>query len=364
MGQIKKESVLVTGNMGYIGVVMTKALKKNNYRVIGLDTDWYSGNDIFPLSNEFLPDLQITKDMRSVSLNDLAGVDAVIHLAGLSNDPLGEINPSLTNEINYKASMDLVSKCKKLGIKRFVFASSCSIYGISSDPEKPVNENGQLNPITSYAKAKIDVENGVAKLADKNFHPVFMRNATVYGISPRLRLDLVVNNLAAWGFITKEILIMSDGTPWRPIIHIEDLCSAFIRVLNAPLENIHCEAFNTGFDSENYQVKDIALKINKCLPDAKVEILKKNSADERTYRVDFSKFKKAFPDFKNAWDLDKGISQILDIYRKSALKKEDFESDKYFRIRTIKKHLASGKMDNNLLWTEAKNDRRSSCSPP
>ena len=323
-----EKNILVTGNTGYIGTLMTKFLQEHSYKVIGLDYKYYEGCDFYPLNVR--PFKQIVKDIRDISEKDIEGATAIIHLAALSNDPLGEINPSLTHKINCIASVKLAKLAKTLGIPRFIFSSSCSLYGIAPD-DKPLIEEGELNPITAYAKAKVESEREISKLADDNFHPVFMRNATVYGVSPSLRLDLVVNNLIAWAYYTGKVTIMSDGTPWRPIIHVEDLCRAFLAVLEAPIEKIHNQAFNVGINEENYQIKDIGQQVGKIVPNSHVEILNKTGADERTYRVDFSKIKEALPQFKPAWNLQKGISELYQAYKNFGLTLRDFESPNAFK---------------------------------
>ncbi|MDO8524892.1 MAG: NAD(P)-dependent oxidoreductase [Candidatus Omnitrophota bacterium] len=339
-------TVLLTGNGGYIGTVMTRYLN-TKYRVIGLDSGYYEESLLFPVVDGEKPYKQITKDLRDVVEDDLDGVDTVIHLAGLSNDPLGDLNPELTDQINCGATVKLARAAKKKGAKRFIFSSSCSIYGLS-EKDVPVKEEGEINPLTAYAKAKVDAELALMALADENFHPVLMRNATVYGLSPKLRLDLVVNNLLAWAYLTGEIAIMSDGTPWRPIIHVRDLCDAFMAVLEEPAEKMGRQVFNVGLDGENYQVRDIAYKIKKFLPEARVTILNKTGADERSYRVDFSKIRRMAPGFKPLWGLEKGIEELLGAYKKHRLSIEDFESDKFFRIRTVKSLIKSGKVDEKL----------------
>lgn len=339
--------ILITGNTGYIGTVMTKFLQEHSYKVVGIDYNYYEGCDLYP--SNIRPFKQIVKDIKDISERDLEGVTAIIHLAALSNDPLGEINPSLTREINYVASVKLAKLAKRLGIERFIFSSSCSLYGIAPD-NKPLTEEGRLNPITAYAKAKVEAEKGISELADDNFHPVFMRNATVYGISPRLRLDLVVNNLVAWAYLTGEIAIMSDGTPWRPIIHIEDLCKAFLAALEAPVEKIHNQVFNVGINKENYQVRDIAKHVEEIVPKSHVKILNKTGPDERTYRVDFTKIKKTLPQFKPTWNLKKGIEELYQAYKDFGLTQKDLESPKYFRVRWIKYLVESQKLDYNLRW--------------
>jgi nucleoside-diphosphate-sugar epimerase len=326
---------------------MTRLLNAESYRIVGLDSNWFEGREFFALDSQWLPHRQIVKDIRDINGDDLRDIDDVIHLAGLSNDPMGAINANLTEDINSAASMKLARLCKEKGISRFVFASSCSIYGIS-DPGKAIDEGGALNPITAYARAKVDVEKGLASMADDKFHPVFMRNATVYGLSPRLRLDLVVNDLLAGAYLTGGINIKSDGTPWRPIVHIEDFCRAFIAALKAPVEKIHCEAFNVGINEENYQVRDIANAVGKALPEAVVKILNETGGDDRSYRVDFSKIRRTLPEFKPSWDLFKGIGELLDAYRKHNLTKADLESGRYVRLRVLKSQMESGRLDENL----------------
>lgn len=342
------KTVLITGNNGYIGPVMTRMAQKLGYDVIGLDSNYFDGCN-FLSSDDRSSFKQISKDIRDVNTDDLDGVTAVIHLAGLSNDAMGEINPSITDEINTLASLKLAKLAKEVGIQRFIFASSCSLYGIASGDES-LTEDGTFNPITAYAKAKVNVELGVAKLADDNFHPVFMRNATVYGVSPNLRLDLVVNNLVAHAYLTGKASIMSDGSPWRPIVHVEDFCNAFLAALRAPIDQIHNEAFNVGINEENYQVKDIAREVEKVVPDCKIEILNKLGSDERSYRVDFSKIKNTFEHFKPVWNVQKGINEIYEAYKSFNLTLDDFESPKYFRIRWINHLIKNNKLDSDIRW--------------
>ncbi len=346
----KDKTILVTGNDGYIGSVLTKHLKSLSYNVIGLDSGLFSSNTFYSYPQDLSINKQIARDIRDVTKEDLDGVDSIIHLAALSNDPLGEINPTLTDSINMQATIKLARLAKDLKIERFIFSSSCSIYGIG-DNERPISEEGSLNPITAYAKAKVDAESALLELADKDFHVVIHRNATAYGHSPRLRLDLVVNNLLAHAYLTNEINVMSDGTPWRPIIHVDDICRAFICSLEAPTENISSQIFNVGINDDNYMIKDIANLIGEILPEATVKILNKTGPDERTYRVDFSKIKKILPDFKPEWNLKKGIIDLLECYKKHNLTLEDFNSDKYFRIRTVKSLIDSSMINKDLELT-------------
>ncbi len=345
-----QRTVLVTGNLGYIGPVMVKTLKENGYRVVGLDTGWFGDCDFFRLPPAYLPDRQIRKDVRRAGPEDVAGIDAIVHLAALSNDPLGELNPILTDEINRQASVRLARIAKEAGTQRFIFASSCSVYGIM-DSDAPIDESGQLNPLTAYAKAKVGAEEELRALADDSFHPVFLRNATVYGVSPRLRLDLVVNNLCAVGFLTKELLILSDGTPWRPLVHIEDFCAAFAAALQAPAEQIHAQAFNVGTDAGNYRVSEIAEAIRLQLPGATVRISRTSSPDERSYRVSFSKIRSRLPGFKPCRDLRQGIAEILQAYAQQRLCPDDFQGKQFFRLRALKALIETGSLDERLYQT-------------
>ncbi len=339
--------ILITGNNGYIGPVMTRLLHEHGHTVRGIDSQYFHGCDLFPPTN--VPDQQIIKDMRDIAYTDLEGISAIIHLAGLSNDPLGEINHTLTHDINMTASVNLAEMARNIGVERFIFASSCSLYGVASN-DKPLTEDGVLNPVTAYAKAKAQVEEAVSRLATDSFHPVFMRNATVYGLSPTLRLDLVVNNLVAWAYLTGKVSIMSDGTPWRPIVHIEDFCRAFVAALEAPLGKVHNERFNVGINEENYQIKDIANEVKSIVPHCEVEILNQTGSDERTYRVDFAKIKTALSDFKPVWNVRKGIEELYHAYQDVGLTIEDFQSPKYFRVRWIRHLLENKRIDNNLRW--------------
>jgi nucleoside-diphosphate-sugar epimerase len=338
--------ILLTGDSGYIGPVMTRMMKEESFEVVGLDVGYFDECDFF--ERNALPARHISKDIRNVAREDLEGVDAVVHLAGLSNDPLGELNPALTDDINHLSTIRLAELAKEMGAKRFVFASSCSMYGIA-DTDGPLTEEGKLNPITAYAKAKTGSEKGLSLLADDDFHPVYMRNATVYGISPRLRLDLVVNNLTAYAYLMGEIRILSDGTPWRPIVHIEDFCAAFIAALKAPAGKVHDQAFNVGLNEENFQVKDIAEEVKKIVPGCVVRVMNETGSDERSYRVDFTKIKDTL-DFKPKWNLVKGIEQLYSSYRENNLTMEDFESASYFRVRTLRSLLEAGQLDSGLHW--------------
>lgn len=340
--------VLVTGNKGYIGSVLSARLLAGGFEVIGLDSGFYDGCDFF---NHDSAIRQIAKDIRNISQEDLLGVDAVVHLAALSNDPMGALNPGLTAEINYLASVKLARLAKECAVRRFIFSSSCSVYGASGN--EIIDENGRLDPVTEYAKSKVESENEIAKLADNAFSPVFLRNATVYGISPMLRVDLVVNNLAGWAYTTGKIRVMSDGSPWRPLIHIQDICAAFIAVLRAPKETVRNQVFNVGQDRGNYRVRDIVEMVKEIMPACKIEYTGEHGPDTRTYRVNFSKFNRAFKDdCEFAWDIKKGVIELLEAYKMNNFLESDFLGDKFTRLKRIKRLLAEGKINEELFWKE------------
>jgi len=336
--------VLVTGHKGYIGTVMTPMLIQEGYKVVGLDSDLFKQctfGENLPITKE------IKKDIRDIQTSDLEGFDAIIHLAALSNDPLGNLNPTLTYEINYKASVHLAKLAKKIGVKRFLFSSSCSTYGAAG--EKMINEQAQFNPVTPYGRSKVLVERDVAKLADSKFSPVFLRNATAYGVSPRLRFDLVLNNLVAWAYTTGKIFMKSDGTPWRPIVHIEDISRAFIAGLKAPIELIHNEAFNVGDNNANYQIRELAEFVKKTVPNCEIEYAKDAGPDKRCYRVDCTKINKVLG-FKTKWNAEKGAKELYDTYKKFGICLEDFEGPRYKRIDHIRKLISTGQIDKTLRW--------------
>jgi nucleoside-diphosphate-sugar epimerase len=337
--------VLLTGHKGYIGTVMAPMLAAAGHDVVGLDSDLYEQCTFGEAPQEF-PSLR--KDLRDVEITDLKGLDAVIHLAGLSNDPLGNLNPDLTYEINHRASVKLAELAKCAGVKRFLFSSSCSTYGAAGD--KILNEDAEFNPVTPYGHSKVLVEQDVAKLADEKFSPVFLRNATAYGVSPRLRFDLVLNNLVAWAMTTGRVLIKSDGTPWRPIVHIEDISRAFLAAIEAPREVIHNRAFNVGRSEENYQIRDLADIVKATVPNCRIEYADGAGPDKRCYRVDFSRVTKALPSFQPQWTARRGAQQLYEAYRRVGLRLEDFEGARYMRIDHIRGLLASGKLDASLRW--------------
>jgi nucleoside-diphosphate-sugar epimerase len=339
--------VLVTGHKGYIGTVMVPMLVAEGYEVVGLDSDLYEQCTF----GSFVQCVQeIKKDIRDVEASDLEGFDALLHLAGLSNDPLGDLDPGLTFEINHVASVRLARLAKEAKVSRFIFSSSCSNYGASGD--HLVTEEGEFHPVTPYGQSKVLVEGDVARLADSTFSPAFLRNATAYGVSPRLRFDLVLNNLVAWAFTTGGVHIKSDGTPWRPIVHIEDISRAFVCVLRAPREVIHNQAFNVGASEENYQIRDLAEIVKETVPGSRIEYSPDAGPDKRCYRVDCSKLARSLPAFKPQWNARRGAEQLYEAYKKIGLRLEDFEGPRYKRIDHIKRLLSSGRLDAALRWRE------------
>jgi nucleoside-diphosphate-sugar epimerase len=340
--------ILVTGDKGYIGAVMVPILVQAGHSVVGLDSDWFE-HSAFGALRIAIPSKK--KDLRDLEPSDLDGLDAVVHLAGLSNDPLGDLNPALTYEINHVASVHLAKLAKEAGVQRFLFSSSCSTYG-AAGTEELLNEEAEFRPVTPYGRSKVLVEQDVVKLAGANFSPTFLRNATAYGVSPRLRFDLVLNNLVAWAHTTRRIYIKSDGTPWRPIVHIEDISRAFLAALDAPRDLVHCQAFNVGRTEENYQIRDLAKIVSETVPGCQIEYAKDGSPDTRCYRVDFSKINRVLPSFQPQWNARKGAQELYDAVRGSGLALEEFEGPRYKRISHIQQLLSSGRLDANLRWRE------------
>lgn len=335
--------ILVTGHQGYIGLVLVPMLERAGHQVVGLDSGLFE--DCVAGAEPPSPPA-IAKDVRDVSGSDLEGFDAVLHLAALSNDPLGDFEPEVTYEVNFRASVRLAELAKQAGVRRFVFSSSCSLYGASGDDV--IDETGTFAPITPYGESKILAEQGIAPLADEDFSPTFLRNATAYGFSPRLRGDLVVNNIAAFAFTTGEALIKSDGTPWRPLVHIEDIARAFLVVVEADRELVHNEAFNVGATSENYQISAVADIVREEIPGARIVYAEGGGPDLRCYRVECEKLPSLLPAFRCEWDVRRGVRQLRDAYRELGLELEDFLGSRYMRIRQIRELQERGRIDSTL----------------
>lgn len=339
--------VLVTGSNGYIGTVLVPMLMEKGHEVVGLDSDLYKKcTYVGPI--EEIP--LIKKDIRDVKQEELHGFDAIIHLAGLSNDPLGDYRPELTEEINEKASIRLAKMAKEAGVERFLFASSCSNYGAAGN--NFLDESQAFKPVTPYGVSKVKVEIALNKLADETFSPTYIRASTAYGISPRIRFDLVANNLTAWAFTTGKVYLKSDGTPWRPIVHIEDISRAYISALHAPRDVIHNEAFNVGTTSENYQIKDIAQIVKDVVPGCEFEFAPDAGPDKRCYRVDCNKIASKLHEFKPQWTARRGIEQLYDEFKRTGLTLDEFEGPKFKRIAHIKQLIKEGSLDENLFWTK------------
>ncbi len=345
--------VLVTGSDGYIGVLLTSILLERGHRVLGVDTGFYRDGWLY--SGPVRAPAGIIEDIRNLAEANLKGFDAVIHLAELSNDPLGQLNPNVTYQINYVGSLNLAKMCKKAGVNRFIYTSSCSVYGVASDGYK--SEESETRPQTAYARCKVLVEKNVEKMADDNFSPTFLRNATAYGPSPRMRFDLVLNNLAGLAWTTREIKMTSDGTPWRPLVHVLDICHAISCVLEAPREIVHNQVFNVGHTAQNYQVKEIAEIISSAFPECRLSF-GASGKDNRSYRVLFDKIHARLPGLRIKRDATVGARELRDLFEKIGLSEERFEFRAFTRVKQLEHLLRTQQLDENLFWRQPKERSR------
>ncbi|MHA1377742.1 MAG: SDR family oxidoreductase [Candidatus Helarchaeota archaeon] len=337
--------VLVTGNLGYIGSVLTKYLMERKIEVVGLDNGFFKDFSYVPRKKV---GKQIIKDIRKIQKDDINGMDAIIHLAAISNDPIGELNPKITYDVNHKASIKLAKIAKNIGIERFIFSSSCSVYGSYKGGDF-LTEDSELGPITAYAKSKVLAEKDLSKLTDTNFAPIILRNATVYGVSPRMRFDLVVNNMTGHLFTKGYIEMKSNGKPWRPNVHIKDVCEAFYKCLITPINEIKNQILNVGANSENYRVKEIADIIASVKKGAKVNCLNLNPKDARSYRVDFSKISNIL-NYKTKMTVKDGASEVFQSLEKKQI--NEFDIAPYITLKQIKKLMNEKKINENLEWTD------------
>ena len=342
--------ILVTGHHGYLGSVTAPLLASAGHDVVGLDSDLFEGCTLGPRPPEGAW-RSLRRDLREIELADLDGIDAVIHFAALSNDPLGDLDPELTYEINLRGSIRLAEMARDAGVRRFLFSSSCSNYGASGD--RLLDESAELQPLTAYAISKVRFEEELGRMASDRFSPVLLRNATAYGVSPRLRVDLVLNNLVAWGVTTGQIVLQSDGTPWRPIVHAEDIARAFLRLLDAPRESVHAKAFNIVPEGENYQIRDLAEIVAEAVPGCAVTFAEGAGPDPRNYRVSGTRLLDAFPDFSYRWNARRGAHELVAAYRAAGLDRQTFEGPRFKRLAWIRRLLAEGLLSEDLRWTGA-----------
>lgn len=337
--------ILITGHDGYIGSVMTPHFVEAGHEVVGLGTGYFRDCTLVP-SLVQVPELR--KDIRDVELTDLKGIDAIVHLAALSNDPVGNLNRQWTEDINFHASVRLAKLAKAAGVERFLFSSSCIMYGMSE--AAVVNEDSPLDPQTEYARSKVKSEYAIAELAEDGFSPTFLRNGTVYGLSPRMRFDTVLNDLTASAATTGKVVLLSDGKPWRPVVHVQDIARSFLKVLEAPIDLVHNQAFNNGANHLNHQIIELAQIVIETVPGSQLEVLAQSGADQRTYQADFSKLARTFPDFAFRWTARDGAKELYDAFQDIGLTLEDFKNDRFTRLKWLQHLLDTGRLGDSLRW--------------
>jgi len=338
----------MTGHNGYIGSVMAPRFVKAGHKVTGLDTGYFAE---CTLVNDPARVPAITKDLRELSERDLEGFDAVVHLAALSNDPIGNLNDGWTESINLEGSARLALLARSAGVSRFLFSSSCIMYG-AAEATGEVNEDSPLDPKTAYARSKVLAEQAISTLATPGFSPVFLRNGTVYGLSPRMRFDTVLNSLVGSAVTTGKITIYSDGKPWRPVVHVEDVAAVFLAALEAPRERIHNQALNAAHESVNHQIRELAEITSATVPGCRIECLAQADADQRTYKTNFDKIRQVLPEFRLRWTVAEGVAQLVDTFRQLRLTEADFRDRRFTRLKWLRHLLDSERLDNNLRWQE------------
>ncbi|MGH9025798.1 MAG: NAD-dependent epimerase/dehydratase family protein [Acidimicrobiia bacterium] len=339
--------VLVTGHRGYIGVVLVPLFREAGHDVVGLDAGLYDECTFGDMPSAL--DTRV-RDVRDVRAPELRGFDAIVHLAGISNDPVGDLDPECTYDINHRGTVHLAEQAKSAGVERFLFSSSCSLYGAAGD--EALDERAAFNPVTAYGWSKIRAEQDLGALSDDRFSPTFLRNATAYGASARLRGDLVVNNLVGYAFTTGEVLMKSDGSPWRPLVHVEDIARAFLAVFEAPRDVVHGEAFNVGITSENYRIREVAKLVEELVPGSRVVLADKAGPDKRNYRVNCDKLATALPAYRPRWTVRSGIEELLDAFRRVPLTLDDLTGKRLQRIEHLRALLGQGRLAPGLRWAE------------
>lgn len=339
--------VVVTGHHGYIGCVLVPMLLERGHEVSGLDNYLFAGCDLGP-EPPHVPAVAV--DVRDVQPHHFAGADAVIHLAGLSNDPLGDLDPRLTFGINHGGAVRSAAAAKAAGVPRFVFSSSCSLYGAHGD--EPIDETAAFHPVTPYGESKVFAERDIGRLADDVFSPVFLRNGTAYGMSTRLRGDLVVNNLVGYAVATGEVFLKSDGSPWRPLVHVDDIAAAMVASIEAPRERVHGAAFNVGRSEENYRVRDVARIVADVVRGSELRIAEGAGPDARNYRVNCDRIARRLPDYRPGWTVRAGVEQLHDAFVTHGMTLDDLVGPRLSRIAHIRAEMAAGRLDPHLRWVE------------